>query len=110
MQEIRMENRLLPNECKDMTDIRQEIDLLDHAVIKLIGKRYHYVQAAAKFKTSVATVRAPERFKAMLEQRRVWAEDVGLNPDVIEKLYHDLVNHFIIEEEMKQWQAQAGHE
>lgn len=106
MQEIRLENRLLPSECKDMADIRQEIDLLDQAVIRLIGKRYQYVLAATKFKTSAATVRAPERFKAMLQQRRDWAESAGLNPDAIEKLYHDLVSHFI-EEEMKHWQAQT---
>lgn len=106
MQEIRLENRLPPNACKDMTDIRQEIDLLDQTIIGLIGKRYQYVQAAAKFKTSAAAVRAPERFRAMLQQRRDWAEAVGLDPNVIEKLYHDLVSHFI-EEEMKHWQAQA---
>ena len=51
-----------------------------------------------------ASVRASKRFQAMLQQRRVWAEAEGLNPDVIEKLYRDLVNHFI-EEEMKHWKT-----
>jgi isochorismate pyruvate lyase len=41
----------------------------------------------------------------MLQQRRVWAEQQGLNADAIEKLYHDLVTHFI-EEEMKHWRAE----
>lgn len=50
------------------------------------------------------SVRAPERFAAMLAQRRRWAEAVGLNADVIEKLYSDLVTHFI-QEEMKRWQS-----
>jgi hypothetical protein len=36
----------------------------------------------------------------MLEMRREWAQSEGLNPDVIAKMYSDLVNHFI-EEEMK---------
>lgn len=48
-------------------------------------------------------VRAPERFQAMLKQRRIWAEEEGLNADAIEKMYQDLVNHFI-DEEMKHWQ------
>lgn len=98
-------NKLTPEECGNMEDIRAEIDRLDTAIIKLIGKRYGYVQAAAKFKTSETAVRAPERFKAMLLQRREWASEQGLNPDVIEKLYSDLVNYFI-QEEMDKWKRE----
>jgi isochorismate pyruvate lyase len=39
----------------------------------------------------------------MLVQRRAWAEEAGLNPDVIEKMYQDLVSYFIAEE-LRQWQ------
>ncbi|BDB15124.1 isochorismate lyase [Acidithiobacillus sp. 'AMD consortium'] len=85
-----------------MEDIRAEIDCLDKTIIMLIGKRFQYVQAAAKFKASESSVRAPERFKAMLQQRRIWAHEQGLSPDAIEKLYSDLVNHFI-KEEMEMW-------
>lgn len=86
-----------------MADIRAEIDRLDRQVVVLLGQRSAYVKAASKFKTSEATVKAPERFQAMLQQRRVWAEEEGLNADVIEKMYRDLVNHFI-NEETKHWQ------
>jgi isochorismate pyruvate lyase len=98
-------NQLQPDECVGMEDIRREIDALDQAVIKLLGKRFRYVLAASKFKTSAAAVRAQERFNAMLTTRREWAEAEGLNPDAIEKMYSDLVNHFI-SEEMKHWSAQ----
>jgi isochorismate pyruvate lyase len=94
----------LPEECKNMTDIRVEIDQLDRQVIALLGQRFTYVKAASKFKTDVTSVKAPERFQAMLQQRRAWAEEEGLNPDAIEKMYTDLVNHFI-EEEMKYWKS-----
>ena len=100
-------NRLQPSECINMEDIRGEIDALDQAVIKLLGKRFQYVLAASKFKTSATSVRAPERFKAMLATRREWAEAEGLSPDAIEKMYSDLVNHFIAEE-MKHWTAQQS--
>jgi isochorismate pyruvate lyase len=89
-----------------MEDIRREIDTLDRAVIKLLGKRFRYVLAASKFKTSAAAVRAQERFNAMLATRREWAQAEGLSPDAIEKMYSDLVNHFIAEE-MKHWSAQT---
>lgn len=91
-----------PNQCRNMTEIRAGIDELDRQVIELLGKRFAYVQAASQFKTSETSVKAPERFKAMLQQRRIWAKEEGLNPDAIERLYKDLVNHFI-EEEMKHW-------
>lgn len=92
-----------PDECQNMTDIRAEIDTIDHQVIKLLGQRFAYVKAASKFKTNETSVKAPSRFQAMLQQRRVWAQEEGLNPDVIEKIYTDLVTYFI-EEEMKHWQ------
>ncbi|NJR63371.1 MAG: isochorismate lyase [Cyanobacteria bacterium CRU_2_1] len=91
-----------PNQCENMADIRAEIDRLDRQVVALLGQRFAYVKAASKFKTSETTVKAPERFHAMLEQRRVWAKEEGLNADAIEKMYRDLVNHFI-DEEMKHW-------
>ena len=93
-----------PEECQNMTDIRTEIDRLDQQVITLLGQRFGYVKAASKFKTSTSDVKAPERLSAMLKQRRLWAEEQGLNPEAIEKMYQDLVNHFI-EEELKDWQA-----
>jgi len=95
---------LQPSQCANMEDIRGEIDALDRAVIELLGKRFQYVLAASKFKTSATSVRAPERFKAMLATRREWAEAEGLSPDAVEKMYSDLVNHFIAEE-MKHWSA-----
>jgi isochorismate pyruvate lyase len=92
-----------PDECENMLDVRAEIDQLDRQVIALLSQRFAYVKVAAKFKTSETSVKAPERFQAMLKQRRVWAEEEGLSADAIEKMYRDLVTHFI-DEEMKHWQ------
>lgn len=89
-----------------MQDIRSEIDRIDQGVIRLLAERFTYVQAASRFKTSATAVRAPERFKAMLEQRRAWAQEAGLDPDVIAGVYRDLVNYFI-QEEMKKWQSET---
>lgn len=38
----------------------------------------------------------------MLQQRRVWAEENNLDPDIVEKLYRDLVDYFI-NQELQHW-------
>jgi isochorismate pyruvate lyase len=93
-------------ECENISEIRLEIDALDREIVGLIGQRFEYVKAASKFKTSATSVKAPERFEAMLAQRRDWAIEEGLNPDAIERLFNNLVTHFI-EEEMRHWKENA---
>ncbi len=88
-----------PEECRTLSDVRAEIDRIDREIIRAIAGRKKYVSAAAAFKASPTEVAAPERFAAMLQVRRQWAEEEGLHPNVIEKLYRDLVNHFIAEEQ-----------
>lgn len=95
---------LAAKDCPDMPSIRAHIDQLDKQIITLLAERFEYVKAAAKFKTSETSVKAPERVTAMLEKRRQWATEAGLDGDAIEKMYRDLVNHFI-EQEMKSWQS-----
>lgn len=91
-----------PEECLDMQEIRKEIDNIDKNVIEMLGMRFNYVKAAAQFKKDENAVKAPERFAAMLAQRRIWAEQNNLSADVIEKMYRDLVGYFI-DQEMKFW-------
>lgn len=93
-----------PEDCESIEEVRREIDALDHEIITLIGRRARYVEATAQFKTSESSVRAPERQKAMLEQRRQWAEEEGLDPGVVEKIYQTLVEYFI-QREMERWRV-----
>ncbi len=93
-------------ECESLADIRREIDRIDRDIVRAIGERKQYVIAAAAFKNSATEVAAPERFAAMLAARRQWAEEEGLSADLIEKLYRDLVSHFIAEER-EHWAKKA---
>jgi isochorismate pyruvate lyase len=87
-----------PNDCASLSEVRAEIDRIDRAIIALIGERAGYVHAAARFKSSEADVAAPDRQASMLLDRRAWAEQSDLDPDVIEKVYRDLVDYFIVRE------------
>jgi isochorismate pyruvate lyase len=88
-----------PSQCRSLADVRAEIDRLDREIIRALGERFEYVKAAARFKADSAEVAAPDRVAVMLEQRRAWAVESGLNPDVVERLYRDLVSYFISEEQ-----------
>ena len=87
-----------PDECQNIQDIRNEIDWLDHEIITAMGRRRPYIRAASKFKADEAGVRAPDRVSSMLKQRRLWAMEEGLDPDLVERIFTDLVNYFIGEE------------
>src|SRR5689334_22765950 len=91
-----------PEECASLADVRTEIDRLDREIIALLGRRAHYVQAAAKFKTSEQHVAAPDRQAAMLNARRDWAGEAGLDADVIEDIYRRLIAYFI-RRELEHW-------
>jgi isochorismate pyruvate lyase len=91
-----------PEDCESIRDVRRAIDTLDKEIIHLIGRRASYVQRAAHFKTGEGSVRAPERQRTMLEARRRWAEENGLDPDVIENLYQGLLAYFV-DREMQRW-------
>ncbi|MDP8932719.1 MAG: isochorismate lyase [Cyanobacteriota bacterium] len=93
-----------PDECANIHEVREEIDIIDREVIDALSKRFQYVIAAARFKTSEASVRSFDRFHDMLQKRREWAQESGLNPDVVENIYRDLVN-YSIEEELKHYKS-----
>ncbi|MEG4272417.1 MULTISPECIES: isochorismate lyase [unclassified Microcoleus] len=93
-----------PDECANIHEVREEIDIIDREVIEALSKRFQYVIAAARFKTSEASVKSFDRFHDMLQQRRDWAQQSGLNPDVVENIYRDLVNYYI-EEELKHYKS-----
>ncbi|HVW87561.1 MAG TPA: chorismate mutase family protein [Bryobacteraceae bacterium] len=98
------DNLIPPAECASLEDIRAGMDAIDREIVALIARRVAYVRQAARFKTSAATVAAPERVAAVLRTRRDWAEEAGLSGDVVEGLYRDLVA-YCVSEEHRQFEA-----
>ncbi len=87
------------NDCNNIEDIREAIDELDREIITLLGRRFRYVKGIVKFKDkNEQSIVASERKEAVIRSRRRLAIENGLDPDVIEELYRNLINHFIAEE------------
>lgn len=88
-----------PEKCENIEEVRLAIDTIDKEIIQLLGKRFQYVKEVIRFKEPTEeSVVAQERFNSVISSRRKLAKDAGLNPDIIESIYRQLLGHFIDEE------------
>src|SRR5271166_6101884 len=92
-----------PEECRSLEEIREGMDALDREIIRILVRRVAYVKAAARFKTSPAAVAAPDRVQKVLDTRREWALEAGLDGEVVRALYRDIVT-YCVREEKKHWE------
>lgn len=92
-------NDRLPSECTNIAEVRNEIDNIDKVIIRLLSARFEYVKEVVKYKEKTAnSIEASGRRNAALADRRKWAEEAGLSPDVVEEIYDRLIRYFIEEE------------
>ena len=82
-------------ECKNLDEVRENIDRLDREIVKLIAERSYYVRQAAKFKTTKRDVKAPKRVEEVISKVRYLAAEKGLDPDIIENIYRTMIECFI---------------
>lgn len=99
-----------PETCESIEDIRAEIDAIDHDILRLLGLRFGFAKATVRFKSNPSEIVAQSRYDQVIAKRRAMAVENGLDPDIIEKIYRTLMNHFI-EQEMqllrkKEWDKQ----
>ncbi|WP_089024890.1 bifunctional chorismate mutase/prephenate dehydrogenase [Pseudocolwellia agarivorans] len=73
--------------------LRDEIDVIDCQLVELLKKRRTVTTKVGELKSEVGMpIYAPEREEALLIKRRKQAQDVGLNPDVIEDVLRRLMS------------------
>jgi isochorismate pyruvate lyase len=82
-----------PKDCKDIADIRDAVNALDHEIIKLLGNRTRYVHEAVRFKKSEDDIRRPGHIPALLDKRREWARQYGVDESFVERIYRLLTDH-----------------
>lgn len=82
-----------PQDCRDIFDIRDAVNECDRQIIELLGKRTKYVHEAVRFKKSEDDIRRPGHIPALIEQRRTWATEYGVDPDFVANIYQTLVDH-----------------
>ncbi len=97
-----MTDRLSPETCASLDDVRAGIDALDRRLVALLAERSRYVVAAARFKRSASEVQARERVEQVVAQVRALALHEDASPDVIECIYRTVITA-MTELEHRQW-------
>lgn len=87
--------------CESLIQTREKINLIDQDLVKLIAERQFYVDQALRFKSSVQDVQAPERVDQVIQHVRDLASDHDVDPALVEKIYREMIQHFI-QRELKQ--------
>ena len=76
-----------PEACENIQDIRDAIDMIDQEIIQLHASRDAYVREIVKFKSGEKGIVAQKRKEHVLQQRKAWAAEKGLDPELFEKLF-----------------------
>ncbi|TFH41609.1 MAG: chorismate mutase [ANME-2 cluster archaeon] len=87
--------------CKNMDEVRENIDIIDREIVKLLSQRSNYVKQAAGFKKTIADVKAPNRVEEVIGKVRNLATENGLDPGIVEQVYRTMISSFI-DYEMKE--------
>lgn len=82
--------------CRNLAEVRDNIDRLDRQIVPLLAERAGYVRQAAGFKQTKAAVVDQARIEAIVLKVRHMANEEGCDPDVIERIYRSMIDAFII--------------
>ncbi len=83
----------------------KNIDRIDREIVKLISDRSSYVRQAARFKKTTDDVKAPDRVEQVIATKRAYTKEIGLDPDIIEKIYRTIISCFI-DQELKEHESE----
>lgn len=77
----------------DLSHLRARIDELDAALVQLLAQRINIVREVAETKgNSGDSIIQPQRVRDVLQTRRQWAIDAGVDADFAEQLFRTLLS------------------
>jgi isochorismate pyruvate lyase len=91
-----------PDACKDLAEVRVEIDRIDNALVDRIAERLGYVERAWQLKLQLRQeANVPWRNQQVIDKVRARASEKGVPPDLCEALWRQMIGWFIQYEEEK---------
>jgi isochorismate pyruvate lyase len=89
---------LIVSTCKNLGDVRQNIDRLDRLIVPLLAERATYVEQAAGFKEQKSQVVDNDRIEDVIRKVRHIANEYEMAPDLVENIYRAMIDAYIIHE------------
>ena len=80
-----------PADCNSMTEVRAGVDDVDRRVVRLLKRRFGYMDAAARIKPDRSAVRDEWRKADVLSKVDAIAAELGVDRPLMARLYEDLV-------------------
>jgi len=83
-----------------MQELRPQIDKLDRQLIELLVTRASYIDRASELKPGEGLpARIPDRVEEVVQRVRKSSDELGMDPDLAEKLWRILIDWSIAREE-----------
>ncbi|MDD9716127.1 chorismate mutase [Dinoroseobacter sp. PD6] len=90
-----------PEDCNSMAELRAAIDTLDRSLVALLARRAGYIDRAIALKPAEnLPARIEDRVAQVKARVRAEADTQGLDPDLVEGLWHQLIEWSIAREEV----------
>ena len=93
-----------PADCATMIEVRAGVDDVDRQIIRLLQRRFGYMDAAARIKPDRETVRDERRKADVLAKVEAAAVAEGVDPELVARMYEDLIETSIAHE-LEHWDA-----
>lgn len=93
-----------PEHCQTMAEVREGVDAVDRELVALLARRFGYMDAAARIKTTRDAVRDEDRKAQVIANVRSEGVALGLPDTLIATLWNELVEGSITYE-LDQWET-----
>ena len=81
-----------PDDCKSMEELRHQIDKLDIKIVELLATRSQFIDRATDLKSiNGMPARIPDRIESVVSNAREAAQELGLDSDLVEKIWRILI-------------------
>ena len=88
-----MTELIKPDDCKNMDELRHQLDKLDVKVVKLLATRAEFIDRATELKKlNGMPARIPERIERVVFNARNTAGELNLDPELVEKIWRILID------------------
>ena len=92
---IHVDPHTAPADCTTMAEVRQGVDALDRALVRLLVERQGFMDAAARIKQDRNVVHDRARIEDVVAKVKAAAREAGLSEAIAEPVWRTLIDRCI---------------